>query len=250
MLIIPLHKRPTAENFPWVTLALILANVFVFVFLQSGDEAVVARAAGFYRSSGLYATELPRYYAFARGRADHERFLRALDDRLADPQQRAQLALMVVQQDAPFRAALAADPPFADDSGKQDDWRAQRAQLERIWAQQVTDRFMMRYHAFEPTRIFSAMFLHAGPGHLIGNMVFLALLGLLVEGALGPGLFLAVYLLAGFGGGALSVLRHFGQDGAGLGASGAIAGLMGAYCVLWGLRKVRFFGGSSSSSTT
>ena len=47
--------------------------------------------------------------------------------------------------------------------------------------------------------MFGAMFLHGGVGHVIGNMIFLALLGLLVEGALGHSLFLAVYLLGGLG---------------------------------------------------
>ena len=44
MLIIPLHRAPTRANFPWVTLALILANVFVFAFLQTGDARVEQRA--------------------------------------------------------------------------------------------------------------------------------------------------------------------------------------------------------------
>jgi hypothetical protein len=85
------------------------------------------------------------------------------------------------------------------------------------------------------------MFLHGGFGHLVGNMLFLALLGLLVEGALGPGLFLALYLLGGFGSTLVSLAWHHGEIGTALGASGAIASLMGAYCVLWGTRKVRFF---------
>src|SRR5690606_22699464 len=69
----------------------------------------------------------------------------------------------------------------------------------------------------------------------------LALIGLLVEGALGHGLFLAVYLLGGMGSALLSLLWRMGETGGALGASGAIAALMGAYCVLWGRRKVRFF---------
>ncbi|MGH8122021.1 MAG: rhomboid family intramembrane serine protease, partial [Rudaea sp.] len=69
----------------------------------------------------------------------------------------------------------------------------------------------------------------------------LAMLGLLVEGALGPLLFLAVYLGGGLGAGLVSLAWRWGEHGAALGASGAIAALMGAYCVLWGVRKVRVF---------
>ena len=39
MLILPLHRAPTRANFPWVTLALILVNAFVFFGLQLPDEA-------------------------------------------------------------------------------------------------------------------------------------------------------------------------------------------------------------------
>jgi hypothetical protein len=72
-------------------------------------------------------------------------------------------------------------------------------------------------------------------------MLFLALLGLMTEAVLGPWLFLGVYLLSGFGGGVLSAMNHFGEFGSVLGASGAIAGLMGACCVVWGMRRIRVF---------
>jgi hypothetical protein len=48
-------------------------------------------------------------------------------------------------------------------------------------------------------------------------------------------------VLAAFGASAAALAWRWGEPSAGLGASGAIAGLMGAYCVLWGRRKVRFF---------
>ena len=48
MLIVPLHRAPTWANFPWVTLALIVANVFVFAFLQSGDGRVERAALDYY----------------------------------------------------------------------------------------------------------------------------------------------------------------------------------------------------------
>jgi hypothetical protein len=52
---------------------------------------------------------------------------------------------------------------------------------------------------------------------------------------------LAVYLLGAFGASAASLLWRWGEVGGGLGASGAIAALMGAFCVVWGRRPVRFF---------
>jgi membrane associated rhomboid family serine protease len=100
---------------------------------------------------------------------------------------------------------------------------------------------MLRFSEIDPKRMLGAMFLHGGVGHLVGNMLFLAVLGLLVEGAVGPLLFLALYLLGGVGSALVSLAWRWGDPGTALGASGAIASLMGAYCVLWGTRKVRFF---------
>ena len=239
MLIVPLHKRITADNFPWVTLALILANTFVFFFLQWGDDAVAERAARFYRTSGLVEVELPRYVAWASGKPERAEIAQVLP-RVPEPM-RSRILVQAVESDDEFRAALDADPPYPEDATARAQWRESRVRVDSIWAEAFTERWIMRYKSFDPARMTSAMFLHGGFGHLLGNMVFLAILGLLVEGALGPALFLGVYLLAGFGGATVSLLRHYGEPGALLGASGAIAGLMGAYCVLWGLRKVRFF---------
>ena len=116
-----------------------------------------------------------------------------------------------------------------------------RQQFDRLWEGGFTERWMLRYSEFSPPRILGSMFLHGGIGHLLGNMLFLALLGLLVEGGLGHGLFLVVYLVGGFGAALASLAWHWGDHGSLIGASGAIASLMGAYCVLWGRRRVRFF---------
>jgi hypothetical protein len=66
------------------------------------------------------------------------------------------------------------------------------------------------------------------------------MLGLLVERALGPWLFLGLYLLSGIAASWLWAMTAV-VDSSLLGASGAIAGLMGALCVLWGMRRIRFF---------
>jgi rhomboid protease GluP len=77
-------------------------------------------------------------------------------------------------------------------------------------------------------RLFTAMFLHAGLVHLAFNMYALYLFGYLVEGAFGWRRFLAIYFVAGFLGGATSFV--FGPAGElGVGASGAIVGLLGAW---------------------
>jgi membrane associated rhomboid family serine protease len=89
--------------------------------------------------------------------------------------------------------------------------------------------------------LFSSMFLHVNLAHLLGNMLVLwALVGSL-ESALKPLVFLCLYIVWGLAAG----LAHAASDWQSLtpmvGASGAIAAMMGAYCVLFGaLAKIHF----------
>src|SRR5690606_15057541 len=105
----------------------------------------------------------------------------------------------------------------------------------------TTYRFFQRHSELDPVRLVTHAFLHGDVMHLLGNMFFLAALGLLVEGALGPWRFALLYLVGAVGAGLFSAAWNWGAPGGGLGASGAIAALMGAFCVLWGRRPVRFF---------
>jgi membrane associated rhomboid family serine protease len=89
-----------------------------------------------------------------------------------------------------------------------------------------------------PVNLFTSMFMHAGWGHLLGNMLFLWIFGNNVEDTLGRLRFLAFYLLGGIAATAAQsfVTLGFGtaEDTAipNLGASGAIAAVLGAYFIL------------------
>jgi membrane associated rhomboid family serine protease len=85
---------------------------------------------------------------------------------------------------------------------------------------------------------FTAMFTHAGLLHLGGNMLFLWIFGNNVEDAMGPVRFVVFYLLAGLAATGLQLV--FGPDSVtpNLGASGAIAGVLGAYIVTYPRAKV------------
>jgi membrane associated rhomboid family serine protease len=85
-----------------------------------------------------------------------------------------------------------------------------------------------------PLSAFTSMFLHAGHGHLWGNMIFLWALGTVVEKRIGAGRFLALYLGTGVAAGVFGVVAHLVFMGSvlhALGASGAIAGVMGVFAV-------------------
>ncbi len=90
-------------------------------------------------------------------------------------------------------------------------------------------------------RLFTAAFLHAGTLHILLNMFALAQLGPTLESALGRVRFLTLYLLSALGGSTLSYLVS-DPGTLGVGASGAIFGLFGAYYVI-----VRRLGGETRS---
>src|SRR5580698_4601368 len=79
--------------------------------------------------------------------------------------------------------------------------------------------------------LFTSMFLHGGWMHLIGNMLFLWVFGRNVEDLIGGPSFLAFYLLAGLSAGVVQVIANAYSTVPTIGASGAIAGVMGAYLI-------------------
>ena len=85
----------------------------------------------------------------------------------------------------------------------------------------------------------TAMFLHADPFHLIGNMLALWVFGRRVEDACGPWRFLAFYLLAGTWAHILFILVQQDSRIPSIGASGAIFGVMGAYLLLYPGGRIR-----------
>jgi membrane associated rhomboid family serine protease len=81
--------------------------------------------------------------------------------------------------------------------------------------------------------LFTSMFLHGGWLHLLGNLWFLYLFGDNVEDRFGRGLYLILYLASGLIAGMAHLITNFDSTVPTLGASGAIAGVMGAYLVLY-----------------
>lgn len=86
---------------------------------------------------------------------------------------------------------------------------------------------------------FSSMFLHGDIFHLFFNMLALWVFGRRVEDACGPWRFLAFYLLCGTTADLLTTLVMFNSPIPGIGASGAIYGLMGAHLILFPGGRIR-----------
>ena len=79
--------------------------------------------------------------------------------------------------------------------------------------------------------LFTSMFLHGGWMHLLGNMLFLWVFGRNVEDLIGGPRFLSFYILCGIAAGIVQVIVNAYSRIPTIGASGAIAGVMGAYLI-------------------
>jgi membrane associated rhomboid family serine protease len=86
--------------------------------------------------------------------------------------------------------------------------------------------------------LFTSMFMHAGWAHLLGNMLYLWIFGDNVEDRLGQALFFVFYILCGLAATFAQMAISLGSSVANVGASGAIAGVLGAYLIMFPGKRV------------
>ena len=244
-LAIPLESRPTWRNPPWMTVLLILINVFIYWGPQHTEEVKVEKAHAFYFASTLPDIELPIYVEFLKQKKSpkFDTANRWLQKHGGEP------LLDMMESDAAFADRLDTAPNkpkalLAPSAPQFQDWQAQRQAYAKLKPAPFTQRWAQKHGEslgdVSWTWVTSA-FLHGSPGHLIGNMVFLFLFGWSVEIALGRMRYLAFYMLGAIGSSALCVVAYANGSGYGLGASGAISCVMVLYAMLYKLRSIKFF---------
>lgn len=86
--------------------------------------------------------------------------------------------------------------------------------------------------------MFTAIFLHGSWGHLLGNMLYLWVFGDNIEDKLGRGRFIAFYLLTGLLANIAHVLANPASSVPTIGASGAVAGVLGGYILAFPRARV------------
>ena len=84
----------------------------------------------------------------------------------------------------------------------------------------------------------TSMFVHGGWLHVLGNMLYLWVFGKAVEDLIGSGPFLGLYLCCGLAAGVLQVVTNAFSSLPTIGASGAIAGVMGAYMIKFSRSRI------------
>jgi membrane associated rhomboid family serine protease len=122
------------------------------------------------------------------------------------------------------------------------------------------DAFVIQW-SFVPTRfladpggqfitIFSSMFMHAGTLHIFGNMLYLWIFGDNVEDNFGPFKYFLFYLLSGIVATFAQLFVSMNSSIPNLGASGAIAGVLGAYLIMFPRGRVNMLIGRFVTQTS
>lgn len=93
----------------------------------------------------------------------------------------------------------------------------------------------------QPFTFITSIFLHGSILHLFGNMLYLWICGDNVEDKLGHFSYLALYLFSGITAGLFHWQLNLGSDIPTIGASGAIAGVLGAYLILFPKSRIKFW---------
>jgi membrane associated rhomboid family serine protease len=237
----PLNDKPDWRHPPWMTILLILVNLSVFFGPQSWDRAAADKAARHYLNSALPRLELPRYAEYLRKQGSRENQVWA--DRIDAAVAAGDFAnpYLMMRSDLAFLARLHAGRIIRPDQPEYPLWREQHMRYAAIRGTPFTERWASNPADWQPVTAITSVFLHGSMAHLLGNMAFLFLFGYTVERTLGAKRYLAFYLLAGIGGCFGDLMARWGSHVIGLGASGAISGLMAMYVMLYGRRRIKFF---------
>ena len=246
MLIIPAENAINWKRPPWVTLGLIMACLLVFLFYQGGDSRKLEQAVEHYLEVDLHELEAPAYEDYLQRQIQfggEEGRIHELQQfqQLREENENFWLAINLLM-DREFYQYLVLNQDVIWAPAERAHWREYRSVIEQDYLQKLSANQLGLIPAdLSLSTLITYQFLHGGWGHIIGNLVFLFLLGFTVEKALGPGRFLIAYLVCGALSGLVFTAFSSGSHIPLVGASGSISGLMGMYVAIYGLQKIRFF---------
>ncbi len=216
ILLVPLRAEGDLPRLPRVTLGLIVLNLAVFV-LSSGAD------------TGRLDAETAKLERIADWTL---RKLVADRPELGTARQRHASAMEFLEHDAGWRTAIT-------DAEARDSLSSCFAEYQALIRRHPFHAWGLVPAQLRPLSLVSHQFLHADLLHLFFNMLFLWVVGGVLEASWGAPLFAAVDLLSGLAAALAHVASAPDSPEPAIGASGAVAGLMGALAVAHGRRPIR-----------
>ena len=229
-MLIPIkHENMAARRWPVVTLALIAINVLVFLFTMTtlDDEAP---ELGEIKSHILILAAL---HPDLKLQPQSQRLVDGFKQSHAEQWKQVQNPYREIINTYDAKIKMTEDP-----SKLQDEMDSLNAQFVKVSSISITEQYAFIPAQPRPISYLTANFLHGGWLHLIGNMWFLWLAGFVLEDVWGRWLYSAFYLIAGAAALQLYAWSNPGSITPTLGASGAVAALMGAFLVRFPKMKI------------
>jgi membrane associated rhomboid family serine protease len=240
MLIIPMTGKISWRNPPFITILLILVNCFVYFGIQSGDDAKYQDAWGYYLDSGLGEMETQRFIEYLKAANRAGELSIPMNKSTNDPMVVAYLRHQMLD-DRQFMNRLNDDEIITAGDPLYSKWKALRQKYDQMLSEIIATKYGYIPAKASITTAFAYMFLHGSASHLIGNMIFLWLVGCTLELTGRRSIYALIYLLTGVIAAVSFGLVYRGSVVPLVGASGAISGIIGAYTVLYGSRRVKVF---------
>jgi membrane associated rhomboid family serine protease len=257
MLIIPIVGNISWRNPPYVTILLILINCFVYFAFQFDEGPKMMAVYSQYFDTGLSDIEIPQYISFIENKEgatdlvseyyklqDEEKFEPPPEN---DPDGVNSISmiemqiLMTMENDSDFMNTLYQGNIITGTNEEYPRWKTLRTEFDEKKDTLMSYKFGMTPARIKPYSFLTCMFLHGGLGHLIGNMIFLWIVGCMLEMGCGRIVYGVGYLMVGLCASLFFFLVHSDSYVPMIGASGAISGLMGALTVLYGLSRIKVF---------
>jgi membrane associated rhomboid family serine protease len=219
------------RRWPVITFGIIALNVLIFLVTNNTME----KQAPEFGEVKTHLLILAAMHPEAKMSSKAQEYINTVQTKNPDLWKRAQDLNRPLEDGWDARMRMMADEHPEDIQTEMDSLCERYEQLE--------SQSLLEKYAFTPahptfTGMIAALFLHAGWLHLIGNMWFLWLSGAILEDTWGRLIYPAFYMIAGILAFQVHAMSNSGSLTPTIGASGAIAGLMGAFLVRFPTTKI------------
>ena len=231
MIILPIkHENMQARRWPMVTLALIALNTAVFLFTSmTANDQQAPQLRELRGEIRLLAAEHPELKMSPEAQNLVDSFKQT---------HRAQWKQLQNSNREPVNAYDAQIKAMQDPEQLQREMDRLTAEYVKLESSSIAEQYAFVPAHPTPLSYLTANFLHGGWMHLIGNMWFLWLAGFVLEDVWGRWLYSAFYLISGAAALQLHAFANPGSVIPAVGASGAVAALMGAFLVRFPKMKI------------
>ncbi|MDY6787856.1 MAG: rhomboid family intramembrane serine protease [candidate division WOR-3 bacterium] len=214
-MIIPIGNTGNLRRAPFITIGLIVICILVYMFIRPS----IAKHDRMFMEERTEYVNLVVEWLIAEEEYSYEDMI-ANPDKLSDEIE---------------------SPSVEITSEYYDDIQRAKEEMEEARSKHIFYTLGVSRNNMNPVKFISSIFTHASLPHLLGNLWFLLLLGANVEDTYGRFNFLVFFILSGIVSSVIFILSQQDPSNPLIGASGAIAGVMGVFMIRHFTTKIKFF---------